>query len=68
MIIDHDEPASYQEAMKSPNSEKWMEAIKSEMQSMYDNEVWDLIDPPEGAKVIECKMDLQRKGWRYLQR
>ena len=22
---------------------------------MYDNQVWNLVDPPEGAKVIGCK-------------
>ena len=22
---------------------------------MYDNQVWTLVDPPEGAKIIECK-------------
>ena len=25
------------------------------MQSMYDNQAWTLVDPPEGAKMIECK-------------
>ena len=22
---------------------------------MYDNQVWDLVDPPDGAKIIDCK-------------
>ena len=55
MIVDHDEPMSYQEAVMSPDSDKWLKAMKSEMQSMYDNQVWTLVDPPEGAKVIDCK-------------
>ena len=29
--------------------------MKSEMQSMYDNQVWNLVDPPDGAKVIDYK-------------
>ena len=29
--------------------------MKSKMQSMYDNRVWNLVEPPEGAKVIGCK-------------
>ena len=29
--------------------------MKSEMQSMYDNQVWNLVDPSKGAKVISCK-------------
>ena len=36
--------------------------MKSEMQSMYDNQVWSLVDPPEGAKVIECKWIFKLKA------
>ena len=39
----------------SPYSEKCLQAMKSETQSMYDNQVWNLVDPPEGAKFIGCK-------------
>ena len=54
-LVDQDEPRTYHEAMMSPDSEKWLQAMKSEMQSMYDNRVWNLVNPPEGAKVIGCK-------------
>ena len=46
MLLDHDEPANYEEAMMSPDSAKWLEAMKSEMRSMYENKVWTLIDLP----------------------
>ena len=36
--------------------------MKFEMQSMYDNQVWSLVDPPEGAKVIECKWIFKLKA------
>ena len=39
IIVDQSKPTTYQEAMDSPYSEKWLEAMKSEMQSMYDNQV-----------------------------
>ena len=29
--------------------------MKAEMQSIYDNQIWNLVDSPEGAKIIECK-------------
>ena len=61
MIIHDDEPTSYQEAMASSDSEKWLEAMKSEMQSMYDNQVWSLIDASEGIKTIECKWVFKKK-------
>ena len=33
MLLDHDEPTNYEEAMMSPDSTKWLEAMKSEMGS-----------------------------------
>ena len=35
MLLDHDEPTNYEEAMMSPDSTKWLEAMKSEMGSMH---------------------------------
>ena len=35
MLLDHGEPTNYEEAMMSPDSAKWLEAMKSEMRSMY---------------------------------
>ena len=35
MLLDHDEPMNYEEAMMSPHSNKWLEAMKSEIGSMY---------------------------------
>ena len=39
MLLDNNEPTSYGEAMVGPVSEKWLEAIKSERGSMYENKV-----------------------------
>ena len=35
MLLDHDEPTNYDEAMMSPDAAKWLKAMKSEMGSMY---------------------------------
>ncbi|KAG8498489.1 hypothetical protein CXB51_004896 [Gossypium anomalum] len=56
-----DEPRTYQEAVASPDSEKWLEAMRSEMDSIYENQVWTLVDPPEGVKPIGCKWVLKKK-------
>ena len=61
MIIDSDEPANYEEAMMNPDSEKWQEAAKSEMASMSQNQVWSLVDLPNGARPIECKWVFKKK-------
>ena len=47
MLLDHDEPMNYEEAMMSPDSMKWLEAMKSEMGSMYENKVWTLVGLPD---------------------
>ena len=61
MLLDHDEPTNYEEAMMSPYSTKWLEAMKSEMRSMYKNKVWTLIDLPKDRRVIEIKWIFKRK-------
>ena len=61
MIVDQSEPITYQEAMDSPDSKKWLEDMKSEMQSIYDNQVWTLIDPPKGLKTIGYKWVFKKK-------
>ncbi|KAG8472923.1 hypothetical protein CXB51_035047 [Gossypium anomalum] len=61
LLIDQDEPRTYQEAVASPDSKKWLEAMRSEMDSMYENQVWTLVDPPEGIKPIGCKWVFKKK-------
>ena len=54
-VLEDDEPADYKEAMVGPSSNEWLKAIKSEMESMYENQVWNLEELPEGVKPIGCK-------------
>ena len=35
--------------------------MKSEMDSMYTNQVWTLVDAPEGVKPIGCKWIFKKK-------
>ena len=53
MLLDHDEPTNYEEAMMSPDSMKWLEVMKSEMGSMYENKVWTLVDLRDDRQAIE---------------
>ena len=61
MLLDHDEPTNYEEAMMSPDSAKWLKVMKSEMGSMYENKVWTLIDLPNDRQAIEIKWIFKRK-------
>ena len=47
--------------MMSPDSAKWLEAMKSEMGSMYENKVWTLLDLPDDRQAIEIKQIFNRK-------
>ena len=61
MLLDHDEPTNYGEAMVSLDSAKWPEAMKSEMGSMYENKVWTLVDLPKDRQAIENKWIFKKK-------
>ena len=39
MLLDNNESTSYGETMVGPDFDKWLEAIKSERGSMYENKV-----------------------------
>ena len=61
MLRDHDEPTNYEEAMMSPDSDRWLEAMKSEIGSMYENKVWTLVDMPDDRQAIENKWIFKKK-------
>jgi hypothetical protein len=41
------DPSSFKEAMKSPHSSEWLDAIKDEMKSTSTNDIWDLVEIPK---------------------
>jgi hypothetical protein len=55
LLLDNDEPMTYMEAMMGPDSEKFLEAMESEIESMHGNQVWNLVDPIDGVRPIGCK-------------
>ena len=61
MLLDHDEPTNYEEAMMSLDSMKWLEAMKSKMGSMYENKVWTLVYLPDDRQAIENKWIFKKK-------
>ena len=61
MLLDNGEPSNYEEAMAGPDSDKWLEAMKSEIGSMYENEVWTLTDLLDDRRAIENKWIFKKK-------
>ena len=49
------DPISFSEAMSRTDSEKWSDAMKDELNSMANNQVWDLVELPEGFRAVGCK-------------
>ncbi|KAL0381951.1 UNVERIFIED_CONTAM: Retrovirus-related Pol polyprotein from transposon TNT 1-94 [Sesamum calycinum] len=52
--LDND-PRTYGEAMQDIDFDKWLEAMRSEMDPIGSNQVWTLIDPPKGVKPVGSK-------------
>src|SRR3954468_20991041 len=61
LLLDSDEPANYSEAMVGSDSESWFGAMRSEIKSMDENQVWNLVDLPDGARPVECKWVFKKK-------
>jgi len=49
------DPTSFEEAMRSAHSSKWLEAMQDEMRSMNTNGVWDIKIIPKGVKIVGYK-------------
>ena len=61
MLLDHDKPMNYEEAMMSPDSAKWLEAMKVAIGSIYKNKVWTMVDLPDDRQAVENKWIFKRK-------
>ncbi|GJX53778.1 retrotransposon protein, putative, ty1-copia subclass [Tanacetum coccineum] len=55
------EPANYKAALLDPESKKWLDAMNVEMQSMKDNDVWELVELPPTAKTVGHKWLFKKK-------
>ena len=56
-----DDPVNFQQVKQSDNCQKWIDAMNDEMKSMKDNDVWDLVELPEGVKPIGYKWIFKTK-------
>jgi len=49
------DPITFTEAMSRTDSDKWYEAMKEELNSMAQNQVWVLVELPTGFRAVGCK-------------
>jgi hypothetical protein len=49
------------EAMMGHDSKKWLGDMEFKIQSMHDNQVWNLVDPIDGVRHVGCKLVFKKK-------
>ena len=54
-------PYTYEEVMNDIDAHHWVKAMKSKLDSMYSNQVWDLVKVLNGIKPVGCKWVYKRK-------
>ena len=58
MLLDNGEPSNYEEAMAGPDSNKWLEAMQSEIGSMYEKQNVDFDRLARWSASDRKQMDL----------
>ncbi|GJX38912.1 retrotransposon protein, putative, ty1-copia subclass [Tanacetum coccineum] len=58
---DLNEPTSYKAAMLVLESNKWLDVMNAEIQSMIDNMVWVLVDLPPNCNIVGSKWIFKKK-------
>ncbi|KAD7478277.1 hypothetical protein E3N88_01413 [Mikania micrantha] len=54
-LEDLSEPMTYFEAVNSVDKEKWIDAMRDEMDSLQKTQTWQLVDRPNDQKLVDCK-------------
>jgi hypothetical protein len=54
-LTDSEEPECYEEAMQVDTKNKWEQGMKEEMDSLENNQTWDLVQLPAGKRALQNK-------------
>jgi hypothetical protein len=52
LLIDSGEPECYEEEMQVDTKKKWEQGMKEEMDSLENNQTWDLVQLPAGKRAL----------------
>jgi len=61
VILAEDEPASYSEAMKSTDKDKWRKACEQEINLLDGYKTWTLVEQPKGKNIVGSRWTFQVK-------
>ena len=50
-----EDPLTYKQAMNDLDHDQWIKAMNLEIEPMYFNSVWILVDQPNNVRPIGCK-------------
>ena len=54
-VVTSQVPTSYEQAMVSPDKEKWLQAQSDELEALNQNDTWSLTTLPPHRTAIDCK-------------
>ena len=54
-LLTFNEPRTYTEAMQCDDANDWKTAMANEIESLKENDIWDLVPKPGNRKVLSCK-------------
>lgn len=57
-----DQPEDYVSAMTSPDAKSWKNATDQEMEQIYKNCTWTLVEPPPSCNILATRWVFRRKG------
>jgi hypothetical protein len=52
--IEPEFPKTVKEAMSRPDADKWIAAMEEELDSLKQNDTWDIVDIPSNRKIVNC--------------
>jgi hypothetical protein len=55
LLTDSGEPECYDEALQVDTKKKWEQGMKEEMDSLVNNQTWDLVQLPAGKRALQNK-------------
>ncbi|GFQ99812.1 hypothetical protein TNCT_368151 [Trichonephila clavata] len=56
LLAEHIEPETYKEAMASEDSYKWLAVMKEELESLFNNNTWILVNLPSDRKALVARL------------
>lgn len=51
---------SLEQALQGEEKEHWLRAVQEELQCFYENNAWELVDPPKSGTIVKCKWVLKK--------